>query len=441
MDCDPGLARSTGGRFTIYSPSGSGISVQAFSTTGTNYAGVFANESSGGTGIVGEALATSGATVGGNFITASPSGVSLKVESSSTTSGTAASFEARGTGGTSLLATATAATGSSVTGRFINASADGTALSAETTAATGANFAGKFVTASSGAIAVFAANNAGNATNAAIDAQTQSTSSGAIAIRGQVMSSSPGSFSAAVRGISNGSGTTGIGVWGSHAVGGYGVYGTASTGRGVYGVSTAGDGVVGETSGMGASARGVVGVEPSGGAGHAIFASGTFAATGTKSFQIDHPLDPANAFLNHFCVEAPEPFNCYRGSVTLDDRGEASVELPAYFAEINRDPTVSLTAVGTPMPTLHLAGEVVGNSFAIAGGVPGARVHWRVEATRNDAWMRAYGQAHPTEQAKPDVLKGRYHNPELYGATAERAIIKSGAKEQGLADVPAGGAK
>lgn len=42
----------------------------------------------------------------------------------------------------------------------------------------------------------------------------------------------------------------------------------------------------------------------------------------------------------------------------LSGAGEAVVELPHYFAEINTDPRYMLTAVGAPMPTLHMAGEI-----------------------------------------------------------------------------------
>jgi hypothetical protein len=48
-----------------------------------------------------------------------------------------------------------------------------------------------------------------------------------------------------------------------------------------------------------------------------------------KAFRIDHPLDPANKFLNHWSVESDELKNIYDGMVTLDENGAAAVSLPS----------------------------------------------------------------------------------------------------------------
>jgi hypothetical protein len=136
-------------------------------------------------------------------------------------------------------------------------------------------------------------------------------------------------------------------------------------------------------------------------------------ATGTKAFQIDHPLDPANKFLNHYSAEGPEPLNVYRGNVTLDQKGEAWVTLPAYFESINKDFAYQLTAVGGPGPGLYVASEVKGNRFQIAGGGPGLKVSWCVTGVRNDLWIRVNGA--PVEQDKPAAEKGRYLAPVEYG--------------------------
>ncbi|MGB9724108.1 MAG: hypothetical protein ACPL7G_09455, partial [Chloroflexia bacterium] len=44
---------------------------------------------------------------------------------------------------------------------------------------------------------------------------------------------------------------------------------------------------------------------------------GDLSVTGSKSFKIDHPLDPAGRYLYHFAQEAPEVQNVYNGLVTL----------------------------------------------------------------------------------------------------------------------------
>jgi hypothetical protein len=205
-----------------------------------------------------------------------------------------------------------------------------------------------------------------------------------------------------------------------------GVEGQSSSpsGRGVFGWATATSGaacgVWGKTLSSASNAYGVRGEEPSGGAGHAVYAVGTLAATGAKSFQIDHPLSPETHYLNHFCAEGPEPYNFYRGTVVLDAKGEAWVQLPDYFGAINRDPSYHLTPVGAPMPNLHVAVKVQNNRFKIAGGAPGKEVSWRVEAVRNDPWVQRYG--YQTVQEKENEIKGKYLHPELHGQPKEKGI-------------------
>jgi hypothetical protein len=60
----------------------------------------------------------------------------------------------------------------------------------------------------------------------------------------------------------------------------------------------------------------------------------------------------------------------------LDDQGRASVELPRYFEALNTSFRYQLTAVGAAMRDLHVAAEIYGNVFEIAGGVPGGKVSW-----------------------------------------------------------------
>ncbi|MEJ5252602.1 MAG: hypothetical protein WHX60_12020, partial [Armatimonadota bacterium] len=187
--------------------------------------------------------------------------------------------------------------------------------------------------------------------------------------------------------------TQGKGVYGlAYATSGtnYGVYGLSEStfGRGVYGWATATSGTNYGVHGQNNSPN-----------GYGVYSAGRFAATGTKSFQIDHPLSPETHYLNHFCAEGPEPYNLYRGTVVLDARGEAWVQLPDYFEAINRDPSYHLTPIGAPMPNLHVAVEIQNNRFKIAGGVPGKKVSWEVKAVRNDRWVQEYG--YQSEQVKP----------------------------------------
>jgi len=68
----------------------------------------------------------------------------------------------------------------------------------------------------------------------AVMGEIPGTATASKAVYGLVNSTSPSSFSSGVRGENKGTGTSGIGVWGSHAGSGWGVYGTSTSGPGVY---------------------------------------------------------------------------------------------------------------------------------------------------------------------------------------------------------------
>ncbi len=95
-------------------------------------------------------------------------------------------------------------------------------------------------------------NSSNTGTTGAIAGTSASQDASATAISGTISSTTPGGFSTAVRGINNGTGGLGIGVWGSQAGSGWGVYGTTPSGIGVNGNATSGIGVNGSsTSGIG----------------------------------------------------------------------------------------------------------------------------------------------------------------------------------------------
>ncbi|GIV11586.1 MAG: hypothetical protein KatS3mg020_1077 [Fimbriimonadales bacterium] len=238
------------------------------------------------------------------------------------------------------------------------------------------------------------------------------------------------------------SGFTRGGYFRSDSPSGFGVYGEVSAtssftyggwfesasidGIGVYGLAAATSGatygVVGSTQSPASRAYGVFGGEPIGGAGHAVYAYGTFAATGTKSFQIDHPLMPETHYLNHFCAEAPEPMNFYSGNIVTDAQGYAVVQLPDYFESINRDFRYQLTVIDSSDDFIlaKVVREIQNNQFVIRTSKPFVKVSWEVKAIRNDRWVQEYG--YQTEQAKEDEIKGKYLHPELYGQPKEQGI-------------------
>jgi hypothetical protein len=203
----------------------------------------------------------------------------------------------------------------------------------------------------------------------------------------------------------------------------YGVYGEANSnlGWGVYGISET-MGVVGRFNQFN---------------GFGVFSYGTLGASGPKAFRIDHPDNPENKYLLHYASESPEVTNFYSGTITLDGAGTAQIDLPHYFAKVNKDPRYTLTAVGAPMPLLHIATEIDPGAlatgaeagpadptpacwFRVAGGVPGGKVSWRVEAVRNDEYVQQRGA--PVEVDKPEWERGTYQHPDLYGQPVEKAI-------------------
>jgi hypothetical protein len=145
---------------------------------------------------------------------------------------------------------------------------------------------------------------------------------------------------------------------------------------------------------------------------------------GNKNFTIDHPQNPDTQWLSHNAVEGPGYYTHYQGTVTLNADNRAEVTLPAYFESLNGGTGASihyqLTPIGAPMPQLHVSREVKGNTFEIAGGIPGAKVSWLVNAERRDP----YALAHPyqAETEKSPREKGFFAYPQGYGATPEKSV-------------------
>jgi hypothetical protein len=227
---------------------------------------------------------------------------------------------------------------------------------------------------------------------AAVRGTNANVADNAIAVEGVISSTNPGSSATAVRGVNNGTGGNGVGVWGSQAGSGYGVLGTSVSSIGVYGRSTSGDGVFGyslggigvlgqsdsaasgarglygvisssnagsssagvrgQNNGTGSAGIGVYGAQngsgygvygytPSGygvvgssGNGLAVFAIGDFAATGTKA-----ALVPAADGLHRtlYCLESPECwFEDFGSGALVGGRARVPID-PAYAATVHTD--------------------------------------------------------------------------------------------------------
>jgi hypothetical protein len=231
-----------------------------------------------------------------------------------------------------------------------------------------------------------------------------------------------------------GKSTNGEGVFGNG--GNAGLYGVSGN-KGVYGgggdnggyfegTGPDGTGVLGQAF-AGASPIGVWGVS-SAYAGYFngnVTVVGNLNVTGTKNFQIDDPLDPANKYLVHAAIESDQALDVYSGNVTTDGSGLAVVQLPAWLDEINTDFRYQLTVVGEQDwdARAGVYHELANNQFTIRTDRPGVKVSWQVTARRDDPYMRA----HPfqAEQAKSGEDQGKYVEPQAYGKSAADSIVKT----------------
>jgi len=110
------------------------------------------------------------------------------------------------------------------------------AMYAKSAGGGGGSFAIPYTNTVNNAGTLFTLINDGDGTS--VEGISNSTSSSIAAVRGTVTNVAPGGFSSAVRGINNGTGGLGIGIWGSQAGSGWGVYGVTPGGIGVYGNSS-----------------------------------------------------------------------------------------------------------------------------------------------------------------------------------------------------------
>jgi hypothetical protein len=252
--------------------------------------------------------------------------------------------------------------------------------------------------------------------------ETNSTTGTAIGVLGRVNPTNPGDFSAAVRGINNGTGGNGIGVFGSHAGGGWGVYGTSVTSRGVYGSSSSGAGVYG-TSGSGFALHAVRSVNANADPpNHVALVENTSAGTSADvlALKIGNTSNPAttNNFITFFkgtvagtdaSVGAIEGNGI--GGVVLSGPGSDYAEwLPKLHRSERLRPGEIVGLYGGKV-TKATAGAtrlmVVSSGPIVAGNDPGAQ--------KRSAWARAafVGQA-------PVRVRGRVDAGDLIVASGRQ---------------------
>lgn len=306
-----------------------------------------------------------------------------------------------------------ASTGAAVGGRFTVSSSSGYGVFGGAFGASGTTYGGYFQNNSTSGRGLFAW--AGATSGVTYGGFFESSSSSGRGVYARVTASTGDTYGAYFENTS----TTG-----AHPSHRYAVYAHAFAISGnAYGgrfgsSSTHGAALVGIAYASSGGANGVYG-RTWGPDGYGVYYIGGLGGHGLVTSKMDHPLDPANKYLNHFCSTGPEPLHAYSGNVVLDARGEAVVDLPAYFDSINRDLRYQLTCIGGFAP-VYIAEKVRDNRFSIAGGNPGLEVSWRVEAVRDDLLVRRHGFV--AEQDKPAEHRGKYLDPELYGLPREMGI-------------------
>lgn len=384
----------------------------ASATTGSTFGGLFRADSTGGTGVRGVATAATGAGNGGTFQTAAPNGGGVRGFA------TAASGINYGVYGKAVSPTGFGVYAQGNMHATGVISGDGSGVTNVNAASLGGFPAGNYLRS----IPIPLYLN-GNQAGATIQADNNQPS--AVGIRG----SSNGNYGSGLlgvrpSGVAAGAGVrgevhneTGIAIEGFASIGfggaNFGGYFTSagSNGQGVHGVNIYSTGTT----------YGVVG-EVFSGNGFGLYSLGKTGASGTKSFRIDHPFDPENKYLLHYSAEGPDVLNVYTGNIRTDARGYATVKLPAYFSEINKDPRYTLTVVDASEDFVlaKVSQEIADNQFVVRTNKPLVKVSWRVEAIRNDRWTRAHGA--PVEEEKAGAERGTYQHPDLYGMPAESRV-------------------
>ncbi|MCW3160599.1 beta strand repeat-containing protein [Chryseobacterium oryctis] len=111
------------------------------------------------------------------------------------------------------------------------------AMYAKSAGGGGGSFTIPYTNTANNPATLFSLTNNGDGTS--LEGINNTTTSNIASVRGIVNSTSPGGFSSGIRGINNGTGGLGVGVYGSQDGSGWGVYGVTPNGLGVYGNASA----------------------------------------------------------------------------------------------------------------------------------------------------------------------------------------------------------
>ena len=206
---------------------------------------------------------------------------------------------------------------------------------------------------------------AGDTTTATADTivEDTSTSANAFALQGLISSTSPGGFSAGVRGQNNGTGGLGIGVWGSQNGSGWGVFATSAAGIGV----NANGG-----SGTGVNASGSTGVFASGN-NIGVFAQAPTAVSADGSLTGVSASGPTGVSANGTVVGVSAS-----GPTAIEAETSAATGVAVSATSTSSKPTIQATNAGMGKAiqgevthVLNPNGAVYGSTAGIGAGVLG----------------------------------------------------------------------
>ena len=430
---------------------------------------MFESRGERGTGVFGYVSATAGETYGGRFESESNHGIGVAGQAphkgvygrASGSSGTnyGGQFWANGTAGRGVDGVATAEYGLTYGGRFQSFSNEGRGIYAYASSDNGVTYGVNGQSNSTSGIGVYGYAAATSGTNYGVWGRTRSPDGYAGYFEGRVhVSGSRDGNSDLVYLNNTGTGralqavsASNTAVWGRSTSGyaavdgrnssGRGVSGHSATNYGVYGHSDENYGVFGHSGLTGGCFEGIsIGVDgratgtsginwgvfgrTASSSGYAGYFDGRVHITGNLSkgggsFEIDHPLDPANRILRHSFVESPDMMNVYNGNIITDGNGRAEVLLPDYFEALNVDFRYQLTVIGEFAQAI-VAEEISSNRFTICTDKPNVKVSWQVTGVRTDPY--AIENRIVVEEYKSPELQGCYLHPLPYGQPETRSI-------------------
>jgi hypothetical protein len=213
----------------------------------------------------------------------------------------------------------------------------------------------------------------------AVDALNVSTADDASAVLALMSSPTPGSSTSAVYAYNADTSASGIGVFGKQAGNGFGIWGEADGGAGGYGVYGK------STNGYGVLCAGGI---------YALFGTGNFAVTGTKSAVV-----PAENGLHRalYCMESPECwFEDFGGGALVG--GSAQVQLdPTFAATVRTDQYyIFLVPEGDCNGLYVSAKSTTGFSVReLRGGTSSISFSYRVVALRKDVTAPRFAVVEP----------------------------------------------